>query len=107
MTHPSAKARLRPIMEPTLPPGIINIAITSVYSVMAVWMPVIVVPTSLATVAMATFITEVSRVMTNWPAPSVSSTKPVFDFTSVFDMSGCYPGVASSCDMQPDGQGLR
>src|SRR3954468_2903309 len=41
---------------------------------MAVWMPVTSVPTSLATVAMATFITEVSRVIRNWPAASVSST---------------------------------
>ena len=30
MTHPIAKARLRPIIEPILPPGIISIAITSV-----------------------------------------------------------------------------
>src|SRR3954465_7517708 len=37
-------------------------------------MPVTSVPTSLATVAMATFITEVSRVIRNWPAASVSST---------------------------------
>ena len=47
---------------------------TSVYRVMAVWMPVTVVPTSLATVAMDTFMTELSRVMRNWPVASVSST---------------------------------
>jgi hypothetical protein len=33
--------------------------------VIAVWMPVTVVPTSFATVAIETFMTELSRVMTN------------------------------------------
>jgi hypothetical protein len=33
--------------------------------VIAVWMPVTVVPTSLATVAIATFMTELSRVIRN------------------------------------------
>ena len=37
-------------------------------------MPVTVVPTSLATVAIDTFITELSSVIRNWPAASVSST---------------------------------
>jgi hypothetical protein len=32
---------------------------------MAVWIPVTVVPTSFATVAIATFITELSRSITN------------------------------------------
>ena len=41
---------------------------------MANWIPVTVVPTSLATVAMATFMTEVSRVMRNCAAANVSST---------------------------------
>src|SRR3954471_12583715 len=49
-------------------------AITSVYRVIAVWMPVTVVPTSSATVAIATFITELSNVMRNWPAASVIRT---------------------------------
>ncbi len=40
----------------------------------AVWIPVTVVPRSLATVAIAVFMTVVSRAMTNWPAASVSST---------------------------------
>ena len=39
-------------------------------------MPVTVVPTSLATVAMETFITELSRVMRNWAVARVSSTVP-------------------------------
>src|SRR3954452_6474732 len=54
-----------------------NDAITSVYSVIAVWMPVTVVPTSLATVAIDTFMTELSRVIRNCPAASVARTSPV------------------------------
>jgi hypothetical protein len=50
---------------PTLPPVIMSVAITSVYSVIAVWMPVTSVPTSSATVAIATFITDVSSVIRN------------------------------------------
>ena len=42
----------------------------------AVWIPVTVVPTSLATVAIDTFITELSSVIRNWPEASVSSTSP-------------------------------
>ena len=64
------------MFDPILPPVSINVAITSVYRVMAVWMPVIVVPRSLATVAMDTFITELSRVMRNWPAARVGRTRP-------------------------------
>ena len=37
-------------------------------------MPVTVVPTSFATVAIETFITELSSVIRNWPAASVSRT---------------------------------
>src|SRR4029450_7542197 len=44
---------------------------------MAAWMPVTVVPTSLATVAMDTFMTELSRVIRNCPAARVSRTSPV------------------------------
>ena len=40
----------------------------------AVWMPVTVVPTSLATVAIDTFMTELSRVMRNWADASVRRT---------------------------------
>ena len=57
-----------------MPPVIINDAITSVYSVIAVWIPVTFVPTSLATVAIDTFITELSSVIRNWPAASVART---------------------------------
>jgi hypothetical protein len=48
----------------------------SVYRVIAVWIPVTSVPTSSAAVAIATFITEVSSVIKNWPVASVSSTTP-------------------------------
>ena len=41
---------------------------------MAVWIPVTSVFTSSATVAMATFMTDVSSVIRNWPAASVRST---------------------------------
>ena len=40
-------------------------------------MPVTVVPTSLATVAIETFITELSSVMRNCAEASVSNTSPV------------------------------
>ncbi len=55
---------------------IISDAITSVYSVIAVWIPVIVVSRSLATVAIDTFITELSSVIRNCPAHSVARTAP-------------------------------
>ena len=76
MTQPMEKARRRPMMLPILPPGIIRQAITSVYRVMAVWMPVTVVPTSSATVAIETFMTELSSAMMNWPVASTKRTKP-------------------------------
>ncbi len=81
MTQPIVNARLRPIIAPILAPVIISAAITSVYIVIAVWIPVTVVPTSSATWAMETFITELSRVMTNCPAASVSRTIWLADFT--------------------------
>ena len=62
------------MIAPTLPPVIISEAMTSVYSVIAVWMPVTVVPTSLATVAIDTFMTDVSSVIRNCAEASVSST---------------------------------
>src|SRR5215831_3198229 len=74
MTQPMANARLRPIMAPIFAPVIISIAITSVYIVIAPWIPVTVVPTSFATVAIDTFMTEVSSVIRNCPVASVSKT---------------------------------
>jgi hypothetical protein len=55
---------------------IIKDAITSVYRVIAVWIPVTVVWTSLATVAIDTFITELSSVIKNCPAARVRRTAP-------------------------------
>src|ERR687898_228620 len=74
MMQPIANARLRPMIAPILAPVIISAAITSVYAVIAPWIPVTVVPTSLATVAMDTFITELSSVIRNWPDASVRRT---------------------------------
>src|SRR3954469_15998698 len=74
MTQPIVNARLRPMIAPTFAPVIISDAMTSVYAVIAVWIPVTVVPTSCATVAIDTFITELSSVIRNWPAASVSRT---------------------------------
>ena len=59
------KARLRPMIEPTLPPVTISIAMISVYRTMALWIPVTVVWRSLATVAIDTFMTEVSSAIRN------------------------------------------
>ena len=53
---------------------IIRVAMTSVYSVMAVWMPVIDVPRSAATDAIDTFITVPSSVIRNWLAARTPST---------------------------------
>src|SRR3954451_12556565 len=73
-TQPIANARLRPMIAPIFAPVIISAAITSVYIVIAPWIPVTVVPTSFATVAIDTFITELSRAIRNCPAASVNST---------------------------------
>ena len=42
----------------------------------AVCIPTTVVPTSLATVAIDTFMTELSSIIRNWPAHSVTRTAP-------------------------------
>jgi hypothetical protein len=63
--QPIANARFRPMIAPIFAPVIISAAITSVYAVMAPWIPVTVVPTSSATVAIETFMTELSSVMRN------------------------------------------
>src|SRR6476619_7034306 len=54
-------------------------------------MPVTVVPMSLATVAIATFITELSRVIRNWPDARVSRTTPVFCVRPTSVTRGWYP----------------
>ena len=54
---------------------------------MAVWMPVTSVPTSAATVAIDTFMTELSSVITNWPAASVNSVMPAAARSTVGDIT--------------------
>src|SRR5579864_2465992 len=46
---------------------------------MAIWIPVTVVPRSFATVAMDTFMTELSKAMRNWANARVNSTDPPVD----------------------------
>ena len=76
MMQPIEKALRLPIMLPIFPPVIMSVAITSVYRVMAVWIPVMVVPRSAATVAIDTFITELSSVIRNWLLAKTAITKP-------------------------------
>src|SRR3954471_16573288 len=95
-TQPIANARLRPRISPIFPPVIISDAITSVYAVIAVWIPVTVVPTSFATVAIAVFITVVSSAMTNCPAASVSRTIPVAPARAPCEETAAGPGRAVS-----------
>ena len=71
---------MRPIIAPIFPPVIMNAAITNVYIVIAVWIPVTSVPTSAATTGIDTFITELSRAMTNCPAARAAKTiRAAFD----------------------------
>src|SRR4029078_2445594 len=70
------KPRFRPMIEPILPPVTMHIAMTSVYSVIAVWMPVTVGPSSSAPVAMDTFMAELSRVIRNCAEARVTRTAP-------------------------------
>ncbi len=62
---------------------IIIVAITNVYRVIAVWIPVTVVPRSAATWAIDTFITELSSVIRNCAAANVRRTADVPCFTLV------------------------
>src|SRR5437773_7898446 len=57
-------------------------------------MPVTVVPTSFATVAIETFMTELSRVIRNWPDARVSRTSPVFWVRPTSVTGGWYPSGA-------------
>jgi len=49
----------------------------------------------LATVAIDTFMTELSSVMRNWLDASVRSTSPVFCFTRASATCGWYPGAGA------------
>src|SRR5207247_146157 len=57
-------------------------------------MPVTVVPTSFATGAIETFMTELSRVIRNWPDARVSRTSPVFWVRPTPVTGGWYPSGA-------------
>ena len=89
-------ARLRPRISPTFPPVIISDAITSVYIVIAVWIPVTVVSRSWATVAIAVFITVVSSAITNWPAANVSSTIPAAPACEPVESDTCPVGLSAN-----------
>src|SRR5829696_3087294 len=67
---------------------------------MAVWMPVTVVPMSSATVAIETFMTELSRVIRNCDDDSVSSTTPDAAAPAAADAPGTWL-AACSCAMNP------
>ncbi len=81
-----------------------NIAMTSAYRVIAVWIPVTVVPTSLATVAIDTFMTELSRVIRNCPEANVSRTSPAPVLTGT-SVASALTGAASSPAAAPDATG--
>src|SRR6478735_6019943 len=71
-------------------------------------MPVTVVPTSLATVAIATFMTELSRVIRNWPDARVSRTTPVFCVRPTSVTRGWYPEAGTlDPDYDDEAQGER
>ena len=72
--RPIQNARLAPQRSPSLPPRSMNAAMTSVYMVMAVCMPTMVVLRSAATCEIDTFITVVSSTMMNWAAASMPMT---------------------------------
>src|SRR3954453_13932536 len=98
MTQPIANARLRPIIAPIFAPVIINAAITSVYAVIAPWIPVTVVPTSFATVAIDTFITELSSVIRNCADASVRRTSRARPARSAVAVVAAEAVTASFCD---------
>jgi hypothetical protein len=62
--------------------------------VIAPWIPDTVVSTSLATVAIETFMTELSSVMRNWPAARVSKTSVAPEA----DLDGAISAVDTGCD---------
>ncbi|GAA3071605.1 hypothetical protein GCM10020254_14250 [Streptomyces goshikiensis] len=86
-------ARLRPMSAPTLPPLIMSIAMTSVYAVIAPCMPLTVVPMSSATVAIETFITELSRAIRNCPAARVSRMSLAFPAFPSFPAGAAFAAV--------------
>ena len=65
----------------------------------APWIPVTVVPTSFATVAIETFITELSSVIRNCPAASVSRTICVPERAALAPSAGV-AGALPSADIR-------
>jgi hypothetical protein len=86
------------MIAPIFAPVIISAAMTSVYIVIAPWIPVTVVPTSFATVAIETFMTELSSVIRNCPAASVRR-------TSMEPLARSAAGVAAAVVIGPGGYG--
>src|SRR6185436_3019731 len=101
-----AKARLRPSSWPTFPPVIIKEAMTRVYRVIADWIPVTVVPRSSATVAIDTFMTELSSAMRNCPEASVTRTVPC-EATARAAEADCAGTAGISATSQPGRALLR
>jgi hypothetical protein len=69
--------------------------------VIAVWIPVTVVPTSFATLAMATFITDMSNVIRNCPDASVTRTRPTPAAEAL------EPSLATAADLTDRGEPRR
>src|SRR5215218_9477372 len=74
MTRPTVKQRLRPQRSVSLPPGIINAAMTSRKMVIATWMPWTVVSRSWLMSLIITFMLVPAKLQMNWARASGTST---------------------------------
>src|SRR5215213_10233125 len=74
MTRPTVKQRLRPQRSVSLPPGIINAAMTNKNSVIATWMPWTVVSRSWLMSLIITFMLVPAKLQMNWARASGIST---------------------------------
>src|SRR5918995_2144695 len=74
MTRPTVKQRLRPQRSVSLPPGIINAAMTSRKIVIATWMPWTVVSRSWLMSLIITFMLVPAKLQMNWARASGIST---------------------------------
>src|SRR5215218_3481143 len=75
MTRPTVKQRLRPQRSVSLPPGIINAAMTNKNSVIATWMPWTVVSRSWLMSLIITFMLVPAKLQMNWARASGASTR--------------------------------
>src|SRR5829696_3803152 len=73
-TRPTVKQRLRPQRSVSLPPGIINAAMTSRKMVIATWMPWTVVSRSWLMSLIITFMLVPAKLQMNWASASGTST---------------------------------